>query len=122
MGIRTPQYPKLELSEEFVKKLDHKEVPEKVRLKVLEALLALNTHGTNKEYLKPDVEKTHRKKILEMKFKGPAKTEWRILFQKITTDQRDANYGIMTFFLKKTQKLRKQDLDAAERIAEREGW
>lgn len=122
MAIHIQQYPNLELSEELIDALRSKNVPEKVRLKVLEAFLALNDHGTDKNYLKPDIEKTYRGKILEMKFKGPSKTEWRILFKRISKNENPPKYGLMNLFKKDTEKLRKQDLDAAERIAKREGW
>jgi len=86
--------------------------------KMFELLSAVNEHGTNKDYLGKSVEHTGRSKLIELKFKGSSKSEWRFLFKRLETGE----YAFMHFFLKKDEKIRKQDFAAAVRIAKREGW
>lgn len=89
---------------------------------VLDRLKYLNEFGANPSYLGKNLSKTNRTGIKELKGKGPSKTEWRFLFKKISNGVSPAQYGLMIGFIKKDQKLKKKDLDTAERIAKREGW
>lgn len=120
--VHIQQYPNLVFTGEVKKGLAIQSLSEQVRREILETLFLLNKNGTNNDFLKKRIEKTHRDKIWEMKFKDKSKTEWRILFKKISRNTNPATYGILDMIRKTTPKLTKQDLDAAERIAKREGW
>ena len=120
--VHIQQYPNLVFTGEVNDGLKSKSLSDKTKIKILETLHLLNDNGTNEDYLNKCIERTHREKIWEMKFKDKSKTEWRILFKKISHNTQPANYAVLTFFRKTTPKLTSRDLDTAERIARREGW
>ncbi|AMK71535.1 hypothetical protein CJZ71_17540 [Bacillus subtilis] len=120
--IHIPQYPNLLLTKETVNGLGNKSLSAEVKKEILESFNLLSSYGTNDDFIGKRVKKTHRKDIWEMKFKDRSKTEWRIFFKKISRNERPAKYGLLNMIRKTTQKLNKRDLDAAERIAKREGW
>lgn len=121
-NFRILQYPNLAVTGEVQKGLNHKSLSKEVKTDILETLFLLNENGTNDDFLGKRIEKTHRYKIWEMKFKDKSNTEWRILFKKISKHKKPAEYGLINMFMKTTPKLTKRDLDTAERIAKREGW
>lgn len=116
------QYPNLVFTKVFTKGLKEHHLSEKVRREVMETFSLLNDYGTNNDFLGKRIEKTHRYKIWEMKFKDKSNTEWRIFFKKISQNENPAQYGVLNIIRKTTQKLTKRDLDTAEEIAKREGW
>jgi hypothetical protein len=120
--IHIQQYPNLVLTVETEVGLGSKALSEEVRREMLETFYLLDRNGTNDDFLGKRIEKTHRYKIWEMKFKDKSSTEWRILFKKISHKKQPAQYGLINLFRKTTPKLTKRDLDTAERIAKREGW
>lgn len=87
---------------------------------ILTALAYLDEFGANPNYLGKRLCQTSRTGVKELKGKGPSKTEWRFLFKKISKGVSPAKYGLMIGFIKKDKKLKKKDLDTAERIAKRE--
>lgn len=89
---------------------------------MLLALSYLDEFGANPNYLNKRLCQTNRTGVKELKGKGPSKTEWRFLFKKISKGVTPAKYGLMIGFIKKDKKLKKKDLDTAERIAKREGY
>ncbi|TCW44871.1 phage derived Gp49-like protein DUF891 [Bacillus thuringiensis] len=117
---RITQYPNLVFVESVLEMLN---APSKeVKRKVSESLFLLNAHGTNNDYLQGRIEKTHRDRIWEMKFKDKSKTEWRILFKKISSKTNPPQYVLLHMFRKTTKPITKRDLDTAERVAKREGF
>jgi phage-related protein len=120
--VHIRQYPNLVFTGEVKEALSDKSLSDGVKKEILEMLHLLNAHGNNNDYLGKRVEKTHRYKIWEMKFKDKSKTEWRIFFKKISKNVNPSQYGVIDMIRKTTPKLTKRDLDAAERIAKREGW
>lgn len=120
--IHIRQYPNLVFTGEVKKGLGNKSLSEQVKREILEQLHLLNDYGTNDDFLGKRIEITHRYKIWEMKFKDKSKTEWRILFKKISRNEQPAKYGLLNIIRKTTPKLTKRDLDTAEGIAKREGW
>ncbi|MGD6969366.1 type II toxin-antitoxin system RelE/ParE family toxin [Rossellomorea vietnamensis] len=120
--VHIRQYPNLVLTGEVKKALGNKSLSKSVRTEILETFTLLNNNGTNDDYLNKRIEKTHRYKIWEMKFKDKSNTEWRIFFKKISQNTNPAEYGLTNMIRKTTPKLTKRDLDTAVRIAKREGW
>ncbi|WP_125123557.1 type II toxin-antitoxin system RelE/ParE family toxin [Bacillus amyloliquefaciens] len=120
--IHIPEYPNLLLTKETFDGLGNKSLSEEAKKEILESFFLLSSYGTNIDLIGKRIKKTHRKGIWELKFKDKSKTEWRILFKKISRNEKPAKYGLLNMFRKTTQKLTKRDLDAAERIARREGW
>ncbi|WP_405117638.1 type II toxin-antitoxin system RelE/ParE family toxin [Paenibacillus sp. FSL H8-0317] len=94
------------------------EICDDAQRKILEAFGLLNAYGTDKSYLGKKIENTKRDGIWELKIKGSSKREWRFLFKHIGGSE----YGIVHFFLKKNEAIKKQDMKKAVRIADREGW
>lgn len=120
MGIRQiQQFPNLFFADEPLDEwTQNSEICEGAQRKILEAFHYLNAYGTNKSYLGKKIEKTKRDGIWELKIKGSSKREWRFLFKHIGGSE----YGIVHFFLKKDEAIKKQDMKTAARIAGREGW
>ncbi len=89
---------------------------------MLLALSYLDAFGADPNHLNKRLCQTNRTGVKELKGKGPSKTEWRFLFKKISKGVSPAKYGLMLGFIKKDEKLKKKDLDTAERIAKGEGY
>lgn len=117
---RITQYPNLVFVEAVLAMINAPS--EEVKVKVRESLFLLNANGTNNDYLQGRIEMTHRDKIWEMKFKDKSKTEWRILFKKISHKTNPPQYALLHMFRKTTKPITKRDLDTAERVAKREGF
>ncbi|MGH0860449.1 type II toxin-antitoxin system RelE/ParE family toxin [Bacillus pacificus] len=117
---RIVQYPNLVFVTAVLRMLNAPS--EEAKRKMLESFRLLNDNGTNDEYLQGRIEKTHRGDIWEMKFKDKSKTEWRILFKKISHKTNPPQYALLHMFRKTTKAITKRDLDTAERVAKREGF
>lgn len=117
---RIVQYPNLVFVTAVLKMLN--DPSEEAKTRMLESFRLLNENGTNDKYLQERIEKTHRGKIWEMKFKDESKTEWRILFKKISRKTNPPQYALLHMFRKTTKAITKRDLDTAERVAKREGF
>lgn len=117
---RIPQFPNLVFSDEsFTQAFVNNEMCGTARTKMFDLLAKINTYGTNTNVLGKHVEHTKRSsKLIELKFKGRSKTEWRFLFKHLG----DGQYAFIHFFLKKDKLIRERDFEAGERIAKREGW
>lgn len=115
------QFPNLYFSVETLEFLSSKKI-DFGKDDILHRLNYLNEFGANPNFLGKYLCKTSRTGVKELKGKGPSKTEWRFLFKKISKGESPAKYGVMIGFIKKDEKLKKKDLDTAERIAKREGW